>query len=152
MYLPLILVSVAVALFAVFPLTDTDIWWHLACAREWVTTWTPVREPVVNVHEFFQHTVAFVYSIGGADLLVAFKALLWGFVFALYLLPTVKSSHSILKTKRGIAFLCVALALLFVFRYQFEMRPIVFSLLFLGIYWNLLPWLFKGWGHQNLMR
>ena len=152
MYLPLILVSVAVALFAVFPLTDTDIWWHLACAREWVTTWTPVREPVVNVHEFFQHTVAFVYNIGGADLLVAFKALLWGFVFALFLLPTVKSSHSILKTNRGIAFLCIALALLYVFRYQFEMRPIVFSLLFLGIYWNLLPWLFKGWGHQNLMR
>ena len=53
-------ISAVVALFAVFPLTDTDIWWHLACAREWVTTWTPVREPVVNVHEFFQQTVAFV--------------------------------------------------------------------------------------------
>jgi hypothetical protein len=57
MRLPLILVPIAVVLFAIFPLTDTDIWWHLACAREWVTTWTPVREPVVNVHEYFQQMV-----------------------------------------------------------------------------------------------
>lgn len=37
----------------------------------------------------------------------------------------------------------VALAgvLLFVFRFQFEMRPVLFSLLFLGVYWNVLPWL-----------
>ena len=72
MRLPLILVPIAVILFAIFPLTDTDILWHLACAREWVTTWTPVREPVVNVHEYFQQIVAFVYDIGDAPLLVAF--------------------------------------------------------------------------------
>ena len=74
-----------VILFAIFPLTDTDIWWHLACAREWVTTWTPVRAPVVNVHEYFQLVVGFVYGLGGAPLLVAFKAVLWGAVFALFL-------------------------------------------------------------------
>ena len=89
-----IAISVAVALFAVFPLTDTDIWWHLACAREWVTTWTPVREPVVNVHEYFQQTVAFVYNLGGAPLLVAVKAVLWGIVFALFLWPSVRSSQN----------------------------------------------------------
>ena len=62
----------------------TDIWWHLACAREWVTTWTPVRAPVVNVHEYFQLVVGFIYGLGGAPLLVAFKAVLWGVVFALF--------------------------------------------------------------------
>ena len=38
----------------------------------------------------------------------------------------------------------VALAsvLLFVFRYHLEIRPVLFSLLFLGIYWNLLPRIF----------
>ena len=81
---------VPASLFAVFPLTDTDIWWHLACARDWVTTWTPVREPVVNVHEYFQQMVAFVYDIGEAPLLVAFKAFLWGLVFLLFLLPSMR--------------------------------------------------------------
>ena len=127
-------IVVVVILFAVFPLTDTDIWWHLACAREWVTTWTPVREPVVNVHEFFQQSVAFIYNLGGATLLVAFKAVLWGIIFALFLWPLRR--HLLIKMVPVIALI------LFVFRFHFEMRPIVFSLLFLGIYWNMLPWLF----------
>lgn len=136
----LILVPVAVALFAIFPLTDTDIWWHLACAREWVTTWTPVREPVVNVHEYFQQMVAFVYDIGGAPFLVAFKALLWGVVFMLFLLPLIKKNQQFPTiTFAGIV------VLLFVFRYQLEIRPVLLSMLFLGVYWNVLPWLFYGW-------
>ena len=165
-----IAISVTVALFAVFPLTDTDIWWHLACAREWVTTWTPVREPVVNVHEFFQQIVAFVYSLGGAKLLVAFKVFLWGIVFALFLWPSVRpmpqkmlrSRHPenapdglapniqenvIAKpvgVKQAILPFAFFAVILFIFRYQFEIRPVVFSLLFLGVYWNVLPWLFIG--------
>lgn len=132
-----VIVAVFATLFAIFPLTDTDVWWHLACAREWVTTWTPVREPVVNVHEYFQQTIAFVHNIGGAKLLVAFKAALWGIVFALFLWPCACNSRLIPK-------LAVACLLLFVFRYQFELRPVVFSLLFLGVYWNVLPRLFSG--------
>ena len=122
-------VALFTILFAFFPLTDTDIWWHLACAREWVTTWTPVRSPVVNVHEYFQAVVAFVYGLGGAPLLVAFKAILWGIVFALF--------------GRGKRQSLVAVVLLFIFRYHFEIRPVLFSLLFLGIYWNVLPSLFE---------
>lgn len=152
MILPLVFVSVAVALFAVFPLTDTDIWWHLACAREWVTTWTPVREPVVNAHEFFQQIVAFVYNLGGARLLVAFKAVLWGCVFALFLWPSVKrmprDCHPGLSSRiySGTGLVVACIVILFIFRYQFEMRPVAFSLLFLGIYWNILPWLIIGSG------
>ena len=134
------IVPLFVILFALFPLTDTDIWWHLACAREWYLTWTPVRLPVVNVHEYFQQAVYAVYSLGGAPLLVVFKALLWGMVFALFLRPKKISAVS----------LSVSVLLLFLFRFQFEMRPVVFSMLFLGIYWNVLPWLFRrflagGW-------
>ena len=123
------LLPIAVILFSIFPLTDTDIWWHLACAREWVTTWTPVRMPVVNVHEYFQLVVGFVYSLGGAPLLVAFKAILWGTVFALFGCRAWQS--------------LVAVVLLFIFRYHFEIRPVLFSLLFLGIYWNFLPRIFE---------
>ena len=156
-------VSVAVALFAIFPLTDTDIWWHLACAREWVTTWTPVREPVVNVHDYFQQAVALVYNLGGAPLLVAFKAILWATVFALFLhgmkfcggclncrVEYHEFRHDVenaMGKKRPLAILFAiagASVILFVFRFQFEMRPVLFSLLFLGIYWNVLPWLVEG--------
>lgn len=124
-------IALFAALFSLFPLTDTDIWWHLACGREWVTTWTPVRGPVVNVHEYFQQVVGLVYGIGGAPLLVTFKALLWGAVFALF------------RPQRGRGWLSLlSVVLLFVFRYQLEMRPVVFSLLFLGIFWNVLPKIF----------
>lgn len=133
-----LLIPLVVA-FAIFPLTDTDIWWHLACAREWVTTWTPVREPVVNVHEYFQQVVAFVFSLGGAPLLVAFKALLWGMVFALFLRGSLKKWISVV----------VAAIFVFAFRYQLEMRPVVLSLLFLGIYWNVIPWLAMGYDDKK---
>lgn len=141
-------IAVFVILFAIFPLTDTDIWWHLACAREWVTTWTPVRMPVVNVHEYFQLAVGFVYGLGGAPLLVAFKAILWGVVFALFLLPENPKYHCEVRRTAAISSCMrrslVAVVLLFVFRYHFEMRPVLFSLLFLGIYWNVLPRLFAN--------
>ena len=141
-------------LFAIFPLTDTDIWWHMACAREWVTAWTPVRGPVVNVHEYFQQVVGAVYALGGAPLLVAFKAVLWGGVFALFLVPAGLCNQSgcvhdpagewrgrlarIFGNPHAVA---AAAVILFVFRFQMEMRPVVFTLLFLGIYWNAVPWL-----------
>ena len=129
-----------VILFAIFPLTDTDIWWHLACAREWVTTWTPVRTPVINVHEYFQQVVGLVYGLGGAPLLVAFKAVLWGVVFALFIGPQkIKfDAQSLMK------FIFVP-ALLFLSFQLFEIRPVLFSLLFLGVYWNAIPWLAKRW-------
>ena len=143
------IIAVFVILFAIFPLTDTDIWWHLACAREWVTTWTPVRTPVVNVHEYFQLVVGFIYGLGGAPLLVAFKAFLWGVVFALFLRPRYAARnaerHPELVSGSASAFPALTIILLFIFRYQFEMRPVLFSLLFLGVYWNVLPWLAKEW-------
>jgi len=139
-------VALFVILFAFFPLTDTDIWWHLACAREWVTTWTPVRTPVVNVHEYFQLAVGAVYGLGGAPLLVAFKAVLWGSVFALFLRPAMRFNRRAgLPASPFLFRLTVSAVLLFVFRYHFEIRPVLFSLLFLGIYWNVLPKWFADW-------
>ena len=139
----LMILPLAVMLFSVFPLTDTDIWWHLACAREWVVTWTPVRGNIVNVHEYFQQVVAFVYGLGGAPLLVAFKALLWGTVFLLFLLPLKRKALSL-------AHVAVLAAILFCFRFHFEIRPVVFSMLFLGIYWNLLPRVFDRDGFRKI--
>lgn len=146
------IIAVFVILFAIFPLTDTDIWWHLACAREWVTTWTPVRTPVVNVHEYFQLVVGFVYGLGGAPLLVAFKAVLWGVVFALF---GCGRSHgdppkNVIASPVGAWQSLVAILLIFVFRYHFEIRPVLFSLIFLGVYWNVFPWLVKKYRESRL--
>ena len=144
----LFLPAFLVALFSVFPLTDTDIWWHLACAREWVNAWTPVRTPVVNVHEYFQAVVAFVYGVGGVPLLVAFKAVLWGVVFALFTSWNGCDKHHCEPSKNVIASLAgawqslVAVLVLFIFRYHFEIRPVLFTLLFLGIYWKVLLGIF----------
>ena len=154
------IIAVFVILFAIFPLTDTDIWWHLACAREWVTTWTPVRTPIVNVHEYFQQVVGFVYGLGGAPLLVAFKAVLWGVVFALFVrgvrhgeLPKNVIASPVGGPATSVAWWwqsLVAILLIFVFRYHFEIRPVLFSLLFLGIYWNAIPWLVKKYRESRL--
>lgn len=142
------IIAVFVILFAIFPLTDTDIWWHLACAREWVTTWTPVRTSIVNVHEYFQQVVGFVYGLGGAPLLVVFKAVLWGIVFALFLLPKNPKCHCAARRTEAFSSCMwqslVAVVLLFIFRYHFEIRPVLFSLLFLGFYWNILPRIFDN--------
>jgi len=135
MALPAFATALAVLLFAVFPLTDTDIWWHLACAREWVTTWTPVRTPVINVHEFYQQVVYFIYNIGGAPALVGAKSLLWGLVFWLF--------------ARKARFSVFTVLAIFIFRYQLEIRPVLFSLLFLGTYWNAVPWLEKNWSRKG---
>ncbi len=143
MALPAIAVLIAVALFAIFPLTDTDIWWHLACAREWVTTWTPVRSPVVNVHDFYQQTVYFIYGWGGAPALVAFKAIAWVAVFALF------GKRPFFSAGRSLAQAAFAIVLLFIFRYHLEIRPVLFSLLFLGVLWNLVPCIEGMWGKQN---
>lgn len=137
----MILLLLLAVLFAVFPLTDTDIWWHMACAREWVTAWTPMRGPVVNVHEYFQQVVYAVYCVGGAPLLVAFKAVLWGGAFALFLVPAVGRRGRNARVFGNPLAVAASAVLLFVFRYQMEMRPVVFTLLFLGVYWNAVPWL-----------
>lgn len=140
--------SLIAALFSVFPLTDTDIWWHLACARETIAhgflnqdplTWTDARMPWVNVHAFFQLIVYGIYSVGKAPLLVAVKALLWGLVFFLFLWPTKPKSQN--KSQRTSALLQLTIALFFIFilRYSFELRPVLFSLVFFGCYWNVLP-------------
>lgn len=134
-----ILIPVAAALFAIFPLTDTDIWWHIACGRDWVTTWTPVRFPVVNVHEFFQVFVWNLYEIGGTTLLVAVKAVLWAIVFMLFTWNGCSRKSVFGANQWGVL---LAVLLLFIFRYQLEFRPIVFSLIFLGVYWNVLPLIF----------
>lgn len=139
-----ILFSLAVALFAFFPLTDTDIWWHLASAREFLENgptesdpfcWTASRFPWINIHLYFQLLVHFGFSKFGSFGLVFFKSIAWGIVALLWVLPA----------RRRVSFpgFAAAVCLAFVFRFAFECRPIFVSMFFLGVFWNLLPELEK---------
>jgi hypothetical protein len=138
----------AVSLFSIFPLTDTDIWWHLACARDTIAhgfldqdplTWTEARTPWINVHAFFQLMVYEIYSVGKAPLLVAVKALLWGLVFFLFLLPAKQKNQENAQKTAYLFPLVISLFFIFILRYSLELRPVLFSLIFLGCYWNVLP-------------
>ena len=140
-----ILFAICVALFAFFPLTDSDIWWHLASARDFLENglaqkdpfcWTPSKSPWINVHLFFQLTLYGVFHVAGAWGLVAFKAVLWGVVALLWLLP--------MKRKICPVHFAIGIAGSFLFRYGFECRPILATLLFLGVFWNLLSHLEKN--------
>ncbi len=134
-----ILFASAVSLFALFPLTDSDIWWHLATARHFWEyglpeadpfCWTPSRSPWICIHLFFQLAAFAVFSAGGAILLVAVKAFLWGAAAFLWVLPVKRRVH-LFEFSWMIAFA-------FLFRFAFECRPVLCSVLFLGIFWNLL--------------
>ena len=127
-----LLIPFAAALFALFPLTDTDIWWHLACGREWVVTWTPMREGLLNIHAYFQQFVFAIYSLGGAPLLVLIKCVLWFFVFFLFVLPSTKRKNHLLP-------ITLFVLLLFVCRFLLEMRPVVISMICLGVIWKIVP-------------
>ena len=94
--LPKILFAICVTVFAFFPLTDTDIWWHLASARDFLKNglatddpfcWTASKSPWINVHLYFQLALYGVEHFAGTFGLVALKALLWGLVAFLWILP-----------------------------------------------------------------
>ena len=89
----------AVAAFALFPLTDTDVWWHLASARNYLEhglaqddpfCWTPSRSPWINVHLYFQLALYGIYKMLGTGGLVLVKSFLWGIVAFLWVLPVQK--------------------------------------------------------------
>lgn len=135
-----LLFSLAVALFAFFPLTDTDIWWHLASARVFLESglpesdpfcWTPSRAPWIDIHLYFQLLVHLVFSKFGSFGLLLLKSIAWGTVAFLWVLPV--------RRRVPILEFSVAIGFAFLFRYALECRPVFASMLFLGIFWNLLP-------------
>ncbi|MBI3865479.1 MAG: hypothetical protein HY290_26695 [Planctomycetia bacterium] len=67
-----------------YPLRDTDFWWHLKTG-EWILehgappqvdvyTFTDFDKPWIDLHWGFQLLIAGVYHLGGANLVILFKA------------------------------------------------------------------------------
>ncbi|MBN1981907.1 MAG: hypothetical protein JW795_10260 [Chitinivibrionales bacterium] len=80
-----ILFALCAGYFVAFPITDTDIWWHLAAARQIITEkhflYTDpfafsVQNPLwIDLHWFFQLCMYVCYAIGSAYGIIAFKSI-----------------------------------------------------------------------------
>jgi hypothetical protein len=78
------LLVLAAFLLCVFPLTDTDFWWHLRTGQLiWErghvpqTDWflfTDAERPWIDLHWGFQLLVAGLYALGGVNLIILVKA------------------------------------------------------------------------------
>lgn len=127
-----------------FPVTNTDIWWHLASGR-WILDQCafPTVDPFssgamgqewTDVHWLFQVIVYGIHSAGGVLAVVLFKCLLFA-VTAVFLLKAAEVGAGRQLRPLIVAWLCL---LMVAGRSWVFARPVVFSLLFAGVFlWAL---------------
>jgi hypothetical protein len=119
-----------------FPITDTDIWWHLASARFSLEqgsflkidpfSYTPTRFDFwINGHWLFQYFLYLIHRIGGLPFIVLGKSLFWPIIVILY--------WKALNIERN-ASIWWMIPISWVSRYLILERPLLFSLFFLGIF------------------
>ncbi len=124
-----------------FPLTNTDIWWHLAAAREMITrrgflyidpfSFTNTDAPWIDLHWLFQLGAYAVHEIGGAGALVFVKSLAAGAVCIILSL--------VYPSKRFAVITASAFALmLYEARYLVLARPTMVTLVCMGLFIALL--------------
>lgn len=137
-----VLPALAAALFVYYPITDSDIFWHLVSGREMVAQktffntdpfsyTTPETTTWINLHWLFQTVMFGVYSSGGLNGLLVIKA-------AILFLCTIILFRSVKRRKFPILELSVFLIALYIFRYLVPMRPVLFTLLFISLFFYLL--------------
>lgn len=137
-----VLPALAAAFFVYYPITDSDIFWHLVSGREMVAQktffntdpfsyTTPETTTWINLHWLFQTVMFGVYSSGGLTGLLVIKA-------AALFLCTIILFGSVKRRKFPLLELSVFLAALYIFRYLVPMRPVIFTLLFISVYIYLL--------------
>lgn len=125
-----------VAFMSYFPLSNTDMWWHLASAKEmleslkYLTTdpfsYTETATDWINIHWLFQLGLYGVYSFLGLKGIIAIKVLLYALVnFVILKVYNVR--------KLSIGALLIIPTTIFMARYLMLARPIVLSLLFMAL-------------------
>jgi hypothetical protein len=137
--LALLIIGCAVlsAFFTYFPLTDADIFWHLAAGREMVArkhflyndpfSFTLKSAPWTDLHWLFQIVVYSLFKLGGYRALLVFKLTAVGFVSVL-LCKTFP-----LKRYALITAVCTPVAF-FQVRYLIDVRPILITILCMALY------------------
>ncbi len=122
--------------FTFFTLTNTDIWWHLASAREMLVgpgflredpfSFTPSVEPWINVHWLYQLINFGFYNIAGVWGVLVFKTLVVCFSCFFLLKAFCKKSINMLS-------LSLFVLVLFSIRFEFLARPVLISLLCMSL-------------------
>jgi len=134
---PLLLLTLFAVVALSFPLSDTDLWWHLAAGRSMIESRSWLRvdpfcassagTPWIDLHWGFQMLVLGLHRLGGDGLLVATRI---GLVLAAWLVAL-----------RGrLAWDTAALACLLVFatRLLLDLRPLLVTIPCLVLLWTLL--------------
>ena len=143
--LPLYLLLVATLMpLSLFPLVNTDIWWHLA-SGEWILRhgalpcFDPfgpggVARPWCDIHWLYQLLMLGIHRVAGVAGLVLFKALGYALVGVA---AVAAASATAVDARQGAALRLVAALLVSLafsaFRPLLLARPVVFSLLFLAL-------------------
>lgn len=121
----------------IFPLVTTDIWWHLAAAREMLVQRSFLYTDVFsitaygytwfNVHWLFQIIMYAVYALGGIAALIGMRVLLFIAAWVLFFMIGARRRTSAL----GMMFMVVSA---FCVRSQMLMRPGLFTLVFIALF------------------
>jgi hypothetical protein len=137
----LLAVFVLTSLFAFYPVTDTDIWWHLATAREMIShhvflhqdpfSYTPLLNQWINLHWLYQLLVYSVYVSLGLFGVIAIKALFFGAAATIAFLVTNGEQRPLLR-------LSIFVFFTFQVRYLMLDRPVMITVLFMVIFFYAL--------------
>jgi hypothetical protein len=136
--LPMLAVGIAAAFFAWYPISDGDIFWHLAAGREILTTGSiPHIDPFsytsqatwqwTDLHWFYQVCMYVVQKVAGFGGLVAANSLFFGGAVGLLFFASAGRKGAWLSALLWIV-------ALYEVRYLVSHRPIVFSLLFFALF------------------
>jgi hypothetical protein len=136
-YLPVFICVVLTSFFVYFPITDSDIFWHLAAGREMIArkhfiytdpfAYTLASPRWIDLHWLFQLLMYGLYSAGGERMLILFKMFMVSGVAALLCL-----TH---RSSRYVFFSAVFSSFLFYeVRYLIDIRPVLITMFCMAAY------------------
>jgi len=136
-YLPVFISALLSTFFVYFPITDSDIFWHLAAGKEMVAekhflysdpfAYTLVSPAWIDLHWLFQLLCYGLYRIGAERALLIFKLLCVACTATLLCLTR--------RHKRYVLFCALLTPLLFYeVRYLVDVRPVLVTMLFTALY------------------
>jgi hypothetical protein len=152
-FLPIPICAVLAMFFTYFPITDTDIFWHLAAGREMVAnrhflfsdpfSFTLASPQWIDLHWLFQLLVYGLYMLGGLKAIIAFKLAAVAFVGVVLCL--------IFRSSRYIMVSAYLVSVLFYqARYLVLDRPVLITMVCMAVYLFLFENVRQGLNKQWL--
>jgi hypothetical protein len=135
-------IALTAGYFVFYPLTDPDIFWHLASGREILSgkrllftdpfSFSPPGAPWIDLHWLYQISVYLAYKTGGYYNLLIFNSII--FIFSFTIMMNAVSNK---KNKEILSWLLFCI-FIFQLRYLLPVRPAMFTLLYMSIFIYML--------------